>query len=199
MNQEVSPQDILFGVIVLIIFIVCAYFAGRLMSAWKNRRFATAWAPLVPLINGTVHNDGGGAATSWLTGTYQGKQVKASIMPGRNRHIEGGDRYNYFDVALLDVPGQHNWRINYQTALLGLGNTGWDIKTDDQTLRVRLHESGIIADLARLGTPTIEYTARGRTLLYSEDITPRWVPTPERFQAVLEILLRLAAEQVTQE
>jgi hypothetical protein len=199
MNPEVSPSDILFGASILIIFLVCAFGVGRLLSAWKNRRFTAAWASLVPLINGTVHHDGGGAATSWLTGTYRGKRVKATIMPGRNRYTEGGGRYNYFDVALLDIPGQQNWRIVYQTALLGLGHTGWDIKTEDQILRVRLEEMGIMAELARLGTPTIEYSAQRHTLLYSEDITPRWVPTPERFQEALEMLLRFAAERITQE
>ena len=198
MSQEVASADILFGAIILLGCLACALLAGRFLSTWKNRRFATAWAPLVPLINGTVHNDNGGAATSWLIGTYQGKHVKARIIPGRNRHIEGNDRYNYFDVALLDVPGQQNWRIVYQTALLGLGHTGWDIKTEDQSLRVRLEEMDIMAELARLGTPTIEYSAREHTLLYSEDITPRWVPVPERFQEVLEILLRLATERITQ-
>jgi hypothetical protein len=100
---------------------------------------------------------------------------------------------------LLDIPGQQNWRIVYQTALLGLDHTGWDIKTEDQILRVRLEEMGIMAELARLGTPTIEYSAQRHTLLYSEDIKPRWVPTPERFQEALEMLLRLAAERITQE
>ena len=50
-----------------------------------------------------------------------------------------------------------------------------------------------MAALERLGNPTIEYIARQRLLRCSEDITPRWAPTPERFREELELLGRLAA------
>lgn len=194
MNQEVPPGDIVFGIVVLIIFIIGALIVGRFLSAAKNKRFAAAWAPLIPLIrSGTVHTDGGGAATSWLTGTIQGKQVQASMIPGRNRYSESSDKYNYFAVALLGVPGQEDWRIVYQTATLGIGHTGWHISTKDQTLATRLHDSGVMAALAHLGSPTIEYTVRSGQLQYSEDVTPRWVPTPERFQTALDLLLQIAA------
>ncbi len=194
MNQEVPVSDIVFGGIVLVIFLVSALVIGRFLSAAKNRRFAAAWAPLIPFItNGTIHTDGSGATTSWLTGTIQGRQVQASMIPKRNRYTEASDSYNYFDVALLAVPGQQDWRIVYQTAALGIGHTGWHISIKDPMLAARLHESGIMATLAHLGSPTIEYTVRGGKLLYSEDVTPRWVPTPERFQTTLALLRQIAA------
>lgn len=76
----------LFGVVVLAIFLVVVFALGFLISRFKNARFEKEWQPLVPLINGKVVNDGGGAATSWLTGTYQGKSVYASMIPKRNRY-----------------------------------------------------------------------------------------------------------------
>lgn len=193
MSQEVPAGDILFGAIVLVGFLICAYVIGRFLSNWKNRRFNAAWVPLVPLINGTVHHDGGGADTSWLAGTYRGKQVRASMTPDRNLYREGSDRYNYFDIALRDVAGQQNWHIAYRTAILGMGTTGWHIEAEDEGLNGRLQAANIAAELARLGTPTVTYTARDHTLLYSDDITPRWAPTPERFQEILELLLRVSA------
>lgn len=193
MSQEVPMGDILFGVAVLVVFLIVALVVGRFLSAFKNRRFTQAWSPLVPVINGKIVHDGGGAATSWLTGNYGGKSVQASMIPDRNLYQEeGGSRYNYFDVALVDLPGKQNWRIEYKTPVMGLGANGWQIKAEDSNLDLRLQQSGVVDMLARFGTPTIEYMARTRTLRYSEDITPRWVPTPERFQEELEVLLLLA-------
>jgi hypothetical protein len=193
MNQEVATSDIIIGVIVLVIFLFCALAVGRFLSTLKNRRFTQAWAPLITLINGKVVHDGGGAATSWLTGTYQGKSVQASMIPDRNKYQEeGSDRYNYFDVAFVDLPGQRDWRIVYKTSVLGMGTTGWQIEAANPALGAQLQEMDIIPTLSRWGSPTIEYSARKRTLSYSEDITPRWVPTPERFGEELQLLLQLA-------
>ena len=43
-----------------------------------------------------------------------------------------------------------------------------------------------------MGPEEIRYQARTKTLLFSEDVTPQWIPTPARFQEELELLLRLA-------
>ena len=120
------------------------------------------------------------------------------MIPQRNRYSgQSGPRYNYFDAALLGVPGAQDWQIAYHTPVLGLGRTGWQIDTQDPALAARLEASGIIARLARLGQPTISYSKQRRALQYSEDVTPRWAPTPERFGEQLELLLLLAqaAEQ----
>jgi hypothetical protein len=193
MSQEVATGDIVFGAIILVGLLICALMVGRFISGIKNKRFARAWAPLMPLINGKASYDGGGAATSWLTGTYCGKQVQATMIPDRNLYTEqSGSRYNYFDVALLDIDGQRDWQISYKTAVLGMGHTGWHLVPEDTLFEARLQNANIMAVLTQLGNPTIEYSARGRRLRYSADVTPRWVPTPEKFQAALEILLQLA-------
>ena len=193
MNQEAPPGDMLFGSIVLIIFLVFVFGLGFLINRFKNRRFTRAWKPLVHLINGKVIEDGGGAATSWLTGTYRGQPVRASMIPNRNRYSgESGPKYNYFDIALLEVPGRQDWRIEYKTPILGFGQTGWQIDTKDAALRDRLQASGVIDEIARMGPEEIRYQARAKTLLCSEDVTPLWVPAPARFQEELELLLLLA-------
>ncbi len=193
MNQEVPPGDMLFGGMVLAIFLVFIFLAGMLISRFKNARFAKAWTPLAPLIGGKVVEDGGGAATSWLTGTWRGRRVVASMTPNRNLYSgESGHRYNHFDVALLDVPGGRDWKIEYQTAILGFGQTGWRIVTRDKALEDRLNASGILFAVSNFGSPEIAYSARDGKLQYSDDVTPQWIPTPERFQQELELLLTLA-------
>ena len=193
MNQEVPPGDMLFGSVVLVIFLIFVFAAGFLLNRFKNRRFHQAWSPLAPLLNGKITDDGGGAATSWLSGTYRGQPVRAAMIPHRNQYSgESGSYYNHFEVALLEVPGRQNWSIEHKTPILGFGQTGWQIDTDDAALRDRLRASGVINEIARFGSPEIQYQARAKTLLYSEDVTPLWVPAPGRFQEELELLLLLA-------
>jgi hypothetical protein len=40
MNQEVPPGDMLSGSVVLIIFLAFCFAAGKVLSRFKNRRFA---------------------------------------------------------------------------------------------------------------------------------------------------------------
>lgn len=193
MNQGVPPGDMLFGGMVLAIFLVFVFLAGWVLNRFKNSGFRKAWAPLIPMIQGRVVEDGGGAATSWLTGTYRGRRVVASMTPNRNRYSgESGPRYNHFDVTLLDVPGGQDWRIEHQTAILGFGQTGWRVLTKDKALEDRLNASGILFTVANSGVEEVLYSARERKLLFAEDVTPQWTSTPERFQQELELLLTLA-------
>jgi hypothetical protein len=183
----------LFGAVVLAIFMVFVFAFGFLINRVKNAGFRKAWAPLIPIIQGKVVEDGGGAATSWLTGTYRGKRVRASMTPNRNRYSgESGHYYNDFDVSLLNVPGEQDWKIEYTTAILGFGHTGWRIVTKDKALEDRLNASGILLAISRFGSPEIAYQARSGVLQFSDDITPLKVPSPESFRDQLELLLVLA-------
>ena len=191
MNQE--THDLLFGVAVLIPFLVFVFALGLLINKFKNRRFDRAWSPLIPVIQGKITQDGGGATTSWLTGTYRGRRVQAIMTPDRNMYSgESGHRYNSFEAAVLDVKGGQGWSIECKTPILGFGPEGWQIETKDQGLAERLRAAGAIALVERLGMPTVTFNARGKTLQLSEDAGPVWVPAPARFQEELEILLQLA-------
>lgn len=184
----------LFGSFVLAIFLIFVFALGKLINVVKNARFTRAWAPLIPILQGKVTGDGGGAATSWLTGTYRGRPVRASMTPNRNQYQgETGHYYNYFDVALLDVPGSGSWSVEYRTGVWGLVQEGWHIEAKDAALKSRLERSDLLSLLTRFGAPTVRYEARSGALLYSEDVTPLWIPLPERFQQELELLLELAA------
>ena len=192
MTQETSSGDMLFGVVVLIIFMIFVFALGFAINSFKNRRFTRAWAPLVPLIGGKVVEDGGGAASSWLIGTYRDQQVAAQMTPNRNLYSgETGHDYNHFDVALRNVPGKQDWSVEYKTAILGFGQTGWQIEAEDPALQQRLHASGILDHITRMGGMSVTYRKSERLLRYSEDITPLWISPPERFQQELEFLLLL--------
>ncbi|HEY0603142.1 MAG TPA: hypothetical protein VGD58_09535 [Herpetosiphonaceae bacterium] len=196
MSQD-SPGDLFFGAIILIIFLIFVFGLGFLISKFKNVRFAKAWTPLISIIGGTVRDDNGGSASSFLVGNYQGRTVRATMAPQLNRYSESGSYYNYFDVTIAGVPGKQNWQLKYNTPILGFGSTGWEIVADDAALQQRLQARGVIDLIERLGaTPiftqsTLDYNARNSALLFREEVTG-WIPEPDRFKQQLETLLQLA-------
>lgn len=196
MSQETS--DIFFGAIILIVFLICVFGAGFLLSKFKNARYAKAWTPLIPIVGGTVSGDNGGGASSFLTGSYRGQTVRATMVPQRNRYSNStGSYYNYFDITMAGVPGKQSWQLKYNTPTLGFGSTGWEIVADDAALQARLQARGVIDLVERLGTtpiqsqPTLDYKARSGALLFREEVAG-WIPEPDRFKDQLETLLLLA-------
>ena len=193
-------SDILFGAIGLVIFIVVVSIAGYFLYKFQNARLTHAWGPLVGLVNGKVVGDGGGAASSWLSGTYQGRPVVAKLAPNLNQHEDGGSKYNYFDVALTETPGGHDWAVDYAHGVLGLGRTGGRVVTKDPTLQAALEAAKVIDLIAPFGQPpghfvmpTVEYNRREASLRYRADISPAVTPSPEQFGQMVGMLVRLAA------
>jgi hypothetical protein len=181
LQGEVSTEDLIFGSIILAIFLVCVFAAGLVLNRVKNARFRRVWGPLIPVIGGRVVEDGGGAATSWLTGTYKGWQVSASMVPNRNRYPgETGFRYNYFDVALLETPGRSNWSLNDRPV------------SPDKALEQRLREASAMAVLDGTGPAEVIFDSKQRTLTFVQEMGPGWVPSPAQFVMQLDVLLRLA-------
>jgi hypothetical protein len=199
MSQEVPTSDIVFGALVLVPFLIGAYVIGRLFAAWHNRRYTAAWAPLVPLINGQVRNNTGGDV-SWLDGAFKGQSVHVSMSPnsGRSRFRGDNSRYNDFSIELTGVAGQLDWQIKYPSASLLVPSEGWRVVTQDPKFEAHLQASGIIVELAKFGRPSFKFDARTQTLTYREDITPYWIPTPQRFEEILAFLLRLSASSAPQ-
>lgn len=190
--------DMVYGAIGLVIFLVVVFIAGYFLYKFKNARLTSAWGPLVGLVNGKVVGDGGGAASSWLTGTYRGRAIAAKIAPKLNKHEDGGDHYNYFDVALRQAPGKVDWNVGYSRAILGMGQSGWQVKAKDAALEAALRAAGVAALVAPFGeTPahfigeSLTYSAREQLLRYQTDITPRVAPTPQEFTAMLDMLFQV--------
>lgn len=186
------------GIVGLIIFLIFVFGAGWLMSKFKDARYAKAWTPLIPIIQGSVSGDGGAASSSWLTGAYQGRTVRATMSPKRNRYSSStGHYYNYFDITVGGIPGRHNWQLKYNTTFLGFGSTGWELVADDPALQARLQARGVIDLVERLGAtpiqtlPTLDYKARNGALIFREEVAG-WIPAPDRFKDQLDTLLLLA-------
>ena len=177
----VPTSDLITGSVILAVFLACVFGAGVLLNRFKNARFARAWKPLQPVIDGKVVDDGGGAATSWLTGTYKGKQVRASMVPDRNVYSgETGFRFNYFDVALLETAGKSDWVLKEGPV------------SKDKALERRLRDAGAMAALDAIGPVEVVYSARQGTLTIIQEPGSAWVPPPAHFEAQLNTLLKLA-------
>lgn len=188
-------SDTLLGIVILAGFLIIVFVAGYFLYKFKNARLASAWGPLAGLINGRVTGDGGGAATSWLSGAYRGRPVVAALSPNLNQHEDGGAKYNYFEVALTELPGRHDWSVKYNRSILGIGQTGWQIDADDPALAEALRSAAVVSLVAPFGEtpshfmrPTLVYSRRERALRYRTDITPLLAPTPEQFTRLLEML-----------
>ncbi len=198
-------SDMLFGGIILIGFLIVVFIAGYFLYRIKNARLTGEWGALPALVNGKVVGDGGGGVTSWLVGTYQGRKVQASIVPDHNMYSDEvggsgpGERYNYFELALdADVPGRRDWAITYSHKLLGLGQEGWGVRSDDPAAESALDDRVLPllipfgAPPRHLDTPILEYRRNDGLLRYRADITPRRAPTPEHFTQLLDMLQRVA-------
>lgn len=195
-------SDILFGAIGLVIFLVVAFVGGYFLYKFKNSRLTQAWGPLVQLVNGKVVGDGGGGATSWMVGTYKGRKVQASMVPDRNMYSSddsSNEKYNYFEVALADEPGKHDWRVTYDRKFIGLGQEGWRVQTKDPTLEAGLKAANVIALVSAYGEPAthfdlppLEYVRREGLLRYRYDAGSSWTPPAQVFVQQLDMLLKVA-------
>jgi hypothetical protein len=192
-KDDVSFSEILFGSVVIAGFLAVAYVIGRVSSAWTNRRFTQAWSPLVRILDGgTLTYDKGAAVSSTLHGTWKGHRVRACMSPERNRYsFQAPDRFNEFDVTIEGAVGDQDWTLRYDTKVLGVGHDGWKVTIGDAATQARVEAAGVVAALAAFGTPKLEYFANTHSLRFTEDVTPRLVPTPERFRATLDLLVRL--------
>ena len=187
MSQE--TRDTVLSVMGLAVFLVLAYGVGVLLSRFKNARFRKAWAPLQAVIDGKVVDDGGGAATSWLTGTYQGYQVQARMAPQRNSG-ETGPRFNDFAVALAQVKGEQDWTFSVRSSPEP-GKSPWRVTAGNTAVAQRLERAVIETMLPGLGYPKVSFRQQSGLLEYQVDVTPALVPTPELFARTLQFLVWL--------
>lgn len=192
-------DDFLLGAGGLIIFLAIIGVGGYFLYKFQNARLTNAWGPLVGLVNGKVTGDGGGAASSWLSGTYQGRPVVAKLAPNLNQHEDGGSKYNYFEVALTETPGGHDWAVEYARGALGLGRAEWRVVTKNPALQTALEAAGVIDLIAPFGQPpghfvmpTVAYDRREASLRYRADISPAVAPTPQQFGRMVGLLAQLA-------
>lgn len=203
---DASPGTIAFGVGVLAVALPVFWAVGRLAGRVRNARFARAWAPLVPVVDGTLAFDRTGSSSS-LTGRYRGAGVHATMALGvtsdwgRGRTVIDGDvgpRGNAFLLTLRGVAGRGDWSVIYPDRVPLLGSDAYAVRADDPALVARLERAGVVALAERLEPALwIRYAAAAGTLTLREEVQPRWVPRPERFEAALDVLTALAALNAT--
>lgn len=203
MEQEVSTPDIIFGSVILVIFLAVCYVVGSFIAGIQKRRFARSLAHLQPVLNGTFDTNAS-VSSAGIWGSYQDREVHVLATPGVAIHTEGGGpRYNAFDVEIVGVSGAKDWELYYGTDRLmdALTNSNtWYFQTRDAALKERLQTSGIIEEVQRMGPPSlsmtvypvVKYRASGKGLSLREDITPETAPSRERLIEQIESLERLA-------
>ncbi len=182
------------SIAVLVAFVVVCYAIGKTAAWFKNRRFGSAWSPLLPILgDARIASDGGVAVTSRLSGTYQGAQVHALMTPNVAHKYGPARNGNVFSVALENVAGAADWSIVWNVGLPLVGNSSWVIRSADVVLAKRLEDAEAVARIEPFGRASTHYRVRDRTLEWSAYIEPRMILSPDEFRHLLDALLSLAA------
>lgn len=181
----------------LVVFVYLAYRAGKILNAFKHRRFTHAWQPLVGIINGAVHEDPqGGGASSWLAGQWKGNTIHARMTPevhrGGTAGGSAGPLVNEFAVGVADQKGRASWTAERGFALNGKGDIA--INSKDAALAERLRgEVVALLEAAQCGAARFEH--HSGYVFVQEDVTPLWAPPPERFKVLLDLAVEVARVQ----
>ena len=194
-----SSDSIMPGVLIVLVMLPVLYGIGRAGSALGNVRSAYLLAPLAPMIGGHVER-----SRRRLVGTYEGWPVQVFFEPQRSVGSSGNassatSRMNAFSIAIPDLPGASDWRLQFHvTGTFGQGGRELGFGMVDESLRQRLEEADVIADVGAVSSPTlsyvtVQYEARTQTLTYTDDVSPSRVPNLARFAVHLALAARLAA------
>jgi hypothetical protein len=167
-----------------------ARFISRIGDAWSGR----VLAPLAPFLGGGAKLSGGS-----LQGSYQGIELRAFYAKDKNAvwDSDNSTGFDAFYIEAMGLPGQSNWSIKFHVSgLLGQGPKKLVIHTADQGLGERLAQTGVIDAVSAVSTPsedyvTVAYDARRKALTYTDDVSPKSVPTGEQFRAQLDLVIRL--------
>lgn len=192
MSEDTS--DILLGALILVVALPAFYFAARLISKIREAWAGRVLAPLAPLL-------GRGAKLSegTLRGNYQGVELRAFYAKEKNDRWDADNStgFDAFSIEALGQSGQSDWTLKFEVSgLLGQGPKKLVIHTADPGLGARLTQSDVIDAVSRVSAPTEDYVtvafdARRKVLTYTDDVSPKSVPTGEKFVAQLALVGRL--------
>jgi hypothetical protein len=181
------------GALILVVLVPCIYFAARaavvIGAGWSAYRLA----PLAPLIEGTIDRK-----SPCIRGTYCGTNVRVSFTP--KQAIGSGESatsINAFYIQVTDLPGKHNWRIPFGiTGLLGQAQKSLYIETLDEEFRERMDRAGVLLAVGAVSAPTanyvtVDYDCRLRTLTYTDDVSPKWIPSQAAYAKHLTLVAHL--------
>ena len=192
MSQDTST--FILSAVILVVLIPVIYVVARVITTFGAAGSARLLAPLAPAIGGTISR-----SRPCINGSYQGRAVRVSFTPGQSvGSRDSATAINAFYIEVQNLPGRQDWRIKFYLAgLLGQGSKQLTIEVQDQALGERLEQSGALSAVAAVSVPTqpyvtVAYEARQKTLTYTDDMTPRQIPSRAQFAAQLELVTRLA-------
>ncbi|MGV3708850.1 MAG: hypothetical protein ACO1Q7_08410 [Gemmatimonas sp.] len=193
LQGEASREDMIFGGAVLAVFLVIVFVLGFLLNRFKNRRFRNAWMPLASLLTDVrITEDGGGAATSWLSGKFHGRLVHASMSPDVAQHSFTTNKGNHFSIIVPDVVAGESWFAEYAPATPLLRKQGWTITTESRATHDAIERSEILPLVQSLGYGSLRYNAGRRQLVWQELIEPLWVLPPAQFTVAVRTMFTAA-------
>ena len=192
MSKETS--DLVLGGVILVVLIPVLYAVARAIGTIGDTWSVHILAPLAPSIGGTVDR-----AHPCIKGRYQDRDIRISFTPDQSVGAdESATSINAFYIDVMDLAGRQDWRIRfYPSGLLGQGPNQLYIEVEDKALGERLDRSGVLDSVSTVSSPTqgyvtVQYEARRQTLTYTDDVSPRQIPSHEQFAAQLELVARLA-------
>ncbi|HEX8363452.1 MAG TPA: hypothetical protein VF613_25255 [Longimicrobium sp.] len=194
-------SETVLGVFGFIVLMTVAIAASRVLARFTAAKFARAMTPIAGVVEGRFSTDS--LTHGWLEGTYRGRRVQVTATPGVAMYSTTGksQRYNAFEVTVLDVPGENDWSLIWGSHTVGQifsRDESWRWSGENTKLRDRLRESEIVAELERFagagvrGFPTLRYNAREKSLTHRDNVSPAIAPTQEHFRKQLDLVLRLA-------
>ena len=193
MNSDTA--DVALGVLIVAVALPVLYFmagfARKIGEVWAARILA----PLAPLLGSEAKLSAGS-----LRGIYQGCNLRAFY--GKDKNGGWDDTlnsvgFNAFYIEVMDLPGQYNWAVKFRVSgLLGQGPKLLVIQAADNDLGERLAHTDVIALVSNVSTPsedyvTVAFDARRKVLTYSDDVSPRSIPSAKQFRAQLDLVVRL--------
>lgn len=189
-----DTTDLVSGILILVVALPTLYFAAQLIIKIGNLWTARILAPLAPILGKNAK-----LANGSVSGSFNGCQLRAFYAKDKNDgwDMENSTGFNAFYIEAADVPGQLDWKIQFHVSgLLGQGPKELHIHVADKRLGERLAQAGVIDAVAKVSTPTEDYVtvafdARRNILTYTDDVSPKSVPSRQRFEVQLELLTRL--------
>jgi len=187
-------SETVLGVLILIVVTPVLYFVGRAAGIIGDAWSARLLAPLAPAIGGTVDQSG-----PCVRGRYQGRDVRVSFTTQQS--VGSGDSagsINAFYIEVTELSGRQDWRLKFHyQGLFGPSQKELYIEVKDEALGQRLEHAGVLAAVAAVSAPTecyvtVQYEARRKVLTFTDDVSPRRIPSHEQFAAQLLLVARLA-------
>ncbi len=196
-------DDFWIGAAALAIFVPLCIVAGYVIVRFRNWRLSLHWTPLLPLFDTvSIASSAGGGAGGILRGSRSGRNFEARMAQGVSVDSEGDDRFNEFTLALLDVPGRHDWCVVQRpTGLLGLGKPEWHVEAGAPALADGLRAAGVMEAVFALGGedytvaktgPVLAYQPSSARLVLRRDARGSYAPPPDTLRDDMAALLHWA-------